>query len=64
MLRGLRQLSIEARKAGVNDEKIDLFTAEALFSTLTNVNFDPEAIAAYIRKTAQLQEQLAAAYTP
>jgi hydroxylamine reductase len=58
MLRGLSQLSIEAGKAGIKDEKIDLFTCEALFSTLTNVNFDPEAIAAYIRKTAQLQEQL------
>ena len=58
MLRGLSQLSIEADKAGVKDEKIDVFTCEALFSTLTNVNFDPEAISAYIRKTAQLQEQL------
>ncbi len=58
MLRGLSQLSIEAGKAGIKDEKIDLFTCEALFSTLTNVNFDPEAIAVYIRKTAQLQEQL------
>ncbi|MGA3288879.1 MAG: hydroxylamine reductase [Candidatus Bathyarchaeia archaeon] len=58
MLRELSQLSIEADKAGIKDEKIDLFTCEALFSTLTNVNFDPEAIAVYIRKTAQLQEQL------
>jgi len=58
MLRGLSQLTIEAGKAGVKDENIDVFTCEALFSTLTNVNFDPEAIATYIRKTAQLQEQL------
>jgi len=58
MLRGLSQLSIEAAKAGVKDENIDVFTCEALFSTLTNVNFDPESIAAYIRKTAHYQEQL------
>jgi hydroxylamine reductase len=58
MLRGLGQLSNEARKAGVKDEDIDLFACEALFSTLTNVNFDPEAITAYIRKTAHYQEQL------
>ena len=58
MLRGLSQLSIEAGKAGIKDEKINVFTCEALFSTLTNVNFDPQAIATYIRKTAQLQEQL------
>ena len=60
MLKGLSQLSIEARKAQIKDEKIDVFTCEALFATLTNVNFDPEAIAAYIRKTAHLQEQLRA----
>lgn len=58
MLRGLSQLSIEANKTGLRDEKIDVFTCEALFSTLTNVNFDLEAIAAYIRKTEQLQPDL------
>ena len=58
MLRGLSQLSIEANKTGLRDEKIDVFTCEALFSTLTNVNFDLEAIAAYIRKTEQLQADL------
>jgi hydroxylamine reductase len=58
MLRGLSQLSIEANKTGINDEKTDVFTCEALFATLTNVNFDPESIAGYIRKTAQLQDQL------
>jgi len=58
MLRGLGQLSTEAKAAGVRDPETDLFTCEALFATLTNVNFDPEAIAAYIRKTAQRDEQL------
>jgi hydroxylamine reductase len=58
MLRGLSQLSVEANKTGINDEKIDVFICEALFATLTNVNFDPESIAGYMRKTAQLQDQL------
>jgi len=58
MLRGLGQLSTEAKAAGVRDAETDLFTCEALFATLTNVNFDPEAIAAYIRNTAQRDEQL------
>ena len=57
-LRELSQLVLQAQKAGLRDEKINVFTAEALFVTLTNVNFDPEAIAAYIRKTAKLHEQL------
>ena len=52
-LRELSQLAIQAK-----DEKTSVFTAEALFVTLTNVNFDPEAIVAYIRKTAELHDQL------
>ncbi|MCW3995946.1 MAG: hydroxylamine reductase [Candidatus Bathyarchaeota archaeon] len=57
-LRELSQLAIQAQKAGMLDEKNSVFTAEALFATLTNVNFDPEAIVAYIRKTAELHDQL------
>jgi len=60
-LRELSQLVIEGQKAGVRDEKIGVFTAEALFVTLTNVNFDPEAIATYIRKTAEMHGQTAQA---
>ena len=58
MLRGLSQLTIEAGKVGVKDEKISVFTCEALFATLTNVNFDPDRIVEYIRKAAELREQL------
>ena len=58
MLRGLSQLTIEAWKVGIKDEKISVFTCEALFATLTNVNFDPDRIIEYIRKAAELREQL------
>ena len=58
MLRGLSQLTIEAAKVGVKDEEISVFTCEALFATLTNVNFNPDSIIEYIRKTAELREQL------
>jgi hydroxylamine reductase len=58
MLRGLSQLTIEAAKVGVKDEKISVFTCEALFATLTNVNFNPDNIIYYIRKTAEFREQL------
>ena len=58
MLKGLSQLTIEARKVGIKDEKISVFTCEALFATLTNVNFDPDRIIEYIRKAAELREIL------
>ena len=51
-LRELSQLVLQAQKAGLRDEQTDVFIAEALFVTLTNVNFDPEAIVAYLKKTA------------
>ncbi len=54
-LRELSQLAILANNNGLRDEKTDAFTAEALFATLTNVNFDPQAIVAYLRKIEQLQ---------
>jgi hydroxylamine reductase len=58
ILRGLSQLTIEAGKVGIKDEKISVFTCEALFATLTNVNFDPDGIIEYIRKAAELRELL------
>jgi hydroxylamine reductase len=57
-LRELSQLVIQAQKAGIDTEKIGVFTAESLFVTLTNVNFSPEAIATYVRKTAEFHNQL------
>jgi hydroxylamine reductase len=57
-LRELSQLAILAKKAGIRNEETDVFTAEALFATLTNVNFDPQAIIRYIRKTAELHDKL------
>jgi hydroxylamine reductase len=59
-LRELSQLAILANNAGLRDEKVDVFAAEALFVTLTNVNFDPQAIVEYLHKTEKLQLQLQA----
>ena len=57
-LRGLSQVTLEARKVGVETEEANVFTCEALFATLTNVNFDPDDITRYIKKTVELREQL------
>jgi hydroxylamine reductase len=58
LLKGLSQLTIEAGEVGIKDEKINVFTCEALFATLTNVNFDPDRIIEYIRKAAELRDSL------
>jgi hydroxylamine reductase len=59
-LRGLSLYAVEGEKKGVKDADLDAFVFEALFATLTNVNFDDERLAALIKKTASLRDQLKA----
>ena len=57
-LKGLSQVVLEARKVGIKDEKTDLFIAESIFATLTNVNFDPDSIIYYLNWTIDARESL------
>ncbi|MBT8171455.1 hydroxylamine reductase [Candidatus Bathyarchaeota archaeon] len=57
-LKGLSQVAIEARKHEIIDENADIFTCKALFSTLTNVNFDPDRFVNLIKKTVKLRNSL------
>jgi len=59
-LRGLSQIALDAKKVDVYTEPADVFVCEALFSTLTNVNFDPERIIQYIRMAMKHREDLKA----
>jgi hypothetical protein len=57
-LKGLSIVASEGRKRGIYDREIDRFVCEAAFSTLTNVNFDPERIADLVRKTITYRDRL------
>jgi hydroxylamine reductase len=57
-LKGLSLYAAEARKAGIVDQEINIFTTKALFSTLTNVDFDPGRFRSLILKCAELRESL------
>ncbi|WP_071518665.1 hydroxylamine reductase [Geitlerinema sp. PCC 9228] len=57
-LRGLGEVALQAREVGITDREVDVFTCEALFATLTNVNFDPEDFCNYIQKAIALREDL------
>jgi hydroxylamine reductase len=59
-LKGLSVVATEGRRVGVVDRNVNVFTCEAVFSTLTNVDFDPARIEALIRKAVELREQLKA----
>ncbi|MBZ0157470.1 MAG: hydroxylamine reductase [Alphaproteobacteria bacterium] len=59
-LQGLALYATEGLKVGVRDREAGVFTVKALFSTLTNVNFDPDAIVVQIRDCVALRDKLAA----
>jgi hydroxylamine reductase len=59
---GLAQVAWPGRQVGLQDPTLDRFVIEALFSTVTNVNFDPERIAALVHRGAALSRRTLAAY--
>ncbi len=59
-LTGLSLVAVEGRKVGIDNHDIDRFICGALFSTLTNVNFDPERFAALLRQSTKYRDALLA----
>ncbi len=57
-LKGLGLVASEGRKIGVNDHTANVFTVGALFSTLTNVDFDPERFPPLINRCVELRDEL------
>ena len=57
-LKGLALYAVEGRKVGIRDQEINHFTCEAIFSTLTNVNFDPDRLATLIKACVTHREEL------
>ncbi|NOY81492.1 MAG: hydroxylamine reductase [Kiritimatiellaeota bacterium] len=55
--KGVSQYAHRARKLGASERAVDVGVVEALFSTVTNVNFDPERVADVIRRTAALRDR-------
>ncbi|CFX48257.1 Hydroxylamine reductase [Syntrophomonas zehnderi OL-4] len=61
LLFALKELSMyadQARQEGILDPEVNHFTVEALFSTLTNVNFDPQRFLDMVTKCVSLRENL------
>src|SRR5271157_1288628 len=58
LVTGISQYAVEGRKVGVVDPEVNTYTFEALFSTLTNVNFDPQWFVTLIERGARLREAL------
>lgn len=59
-LMGLSQIAVAGRKVGVSDPDVNVFTVKAAFSTLTNVDFDPDRFLALITEAAGKRDRLKA----
>jgi hydroxylamine reductase len=57
-VKGLSQVAVEGRKVGIKDNKLDHFACEAIFSTLTNVDFDSERFVRLIHETVRRRDDL------
>jgi hydroxylamine reductase len=51
-----------ARLLGAADNEVDVFVVEALFSTVTNVDFDPARFQQFIKKAAEIKQKAVALY--
>ena len=58
--KGLAHVALAAREKGVYDASLGHFMARAIFSTLTNVDFDGARLVELIRETAARRDALAA----
>ena len=58
-LMGLSQVAVEGRKVGISDKGTNIFTIKATFSTLTNVDFDPDRFMNLIHEAAKKRDRLA-----
>ena len=58
IVKGLSQVAVEGRKVGINDQEINQFTSKAIFSTLTNVDFDPERFVDLINEGVEKRDAL------
>lgn len=55
---GLSLYAQEGRKVGLVDSEVNLFTAQGIFATLTNVDFDPARFQNLINKAVSLRGEL------
>jgi hydroxylamine reductase len=60
--KGIAAYAHRARQLGVKDAAVDRFVLEALFSTVTNVNFDPQRLAGLVKQAGEVKAKARDAY--
>ena len=57
-VKGISEVAVAGQKVGVYLDDINRFTCEAIFSTLTNVDFDADRFVALIHEAVRLRDDL------
>lgn len=60
--KGISQYATRARQLGARTPEADVFVTEALFTTVTNVNFDADRIEPLIRKAVEVRKATRSIY--
>ncbi len=61
-IKDLSRYANRARQLGSVDKAVNVFTVKALFSTLTNVDFDPARFQALLKEAASIKERAKSLY--
>ncbi|MDH7602682.1 MAG: hydroxylamine reductase [Armatimonadota bacterium] len=62
MTKGISMYASRARELGAVNREVDVFTVEALFTTVTNVDFDPQRVAEFIYKADNIRSEARGLY--
>jgi hydroxylamine reductase len=62
-VKGISQYAHRARQLDAADPQVDAFAIEAIFATLTNVNFDEDQVAALVYRAAKVRDLARSLYT-
>lgn len=60
VLKSISFYNLKARESGLNEEATDRFVLDSFFATLTNTNFDKQAIESYIEKGFEVRDAIKA----
>lgn len=62
-VKGISSYAFAAAEKGRRSDAIDLFTIDALFTTVTNVNFDPKRMQEWLMEAAHVKQQAMELYS-
>ncbi len=56
------QYAHRAARLGAFDRDVNVFVVEALFTTVTNVDFDPERLTGWLKRAAEMRDRAKSLY--